>query len=104
MITDTDIKKIKEIFVSKKELENLDLRAATGFAESEKRFTKVDKDIAFLKEEVADIKEHLITMEDNILGAISKLQNENTVTSTYRPKIDNHEKRISKLETIVLPN
>ncbi len=118
MITDKDIVKLKEVFATKEDLEKLDLKTASSFAENEKRFskidatlaehdkkfTKIDKDIATLKKDVSEIKDHLLTMEDNILGAINKLQNENAITSTYRPKLENHEQRISKLETVVLSN
>lgn len=111
MITDKDIVKLKEVFATKEDLEKLDLKTASSFADNEKRITKIDveisslkKDVSSLKKDVSEIKDHLLTMEDNILGAINKIQNENAITSTYRPKLENHEQRISKLETVVLSN
>jgi hypothetical protein len=43
-------------------------------------------------------------MEDNILGAINKLQVENSITASYRPRIENHEQRITKLEKLQFAN
>jgi len=101
MITDADVKKLKlERFLTKKDfkkeinkyatkdaLEKLDSRTAEGFAD--------------VQEQLNEIKNHMITMEDHIMGALNKLDIENQVTATYRPKIEDHEQRIAKVETVV---
>jgi hypothetical protein len=124
MITDKDITKLKKVFVTKEDskkfatkddlkrfatkddlkrfatkedLEHSEQKTALGFADTQRQINE-------LKSDVAQIKDHLISMEDNILGAINNLQNENKLVSTYLPKVNNHETRITKLESSVFPS
>lgn len=124
MITDNDIKKLKQTFVSKNDLkkelnrfatkediDQLELNTGKGFNDVQKQLSNVKADISEIKEEITEIKEeiteiknNMLTMQDNILGAINKLQTENMITASYRPKIQNHEERITKLERATLSN
>ena len=132
MITDKDVKKLKEVFATKNELEKLDARTAAGFLDVQEQLNGIKQDVSGLKQDigglkqdvsdlkqdvsdlkqdvsdlkqdVSEIKNNMLTMEDNIVGAIHNLQIENSVTATYRPKIEDHEKRISKLEKLQYAN
>ena len=90
MITDADVKKLKSTFATKEELEKLDSRTAEGFVN--------------VQEQLSDIKNTLLDMKDYIYGELHSLHIENKVTSTYRPKIEDHEQRISKVESAVFSN
>lgn len=117
VITDKDIEKLKKTFITKKDLkkelkrfatkddiEELDIRVAKSFNQNEQRMVAMEENISKLQEDVSEIKHNMLTMEDNIIGAINKLQIENSITATYRPKIENHEQRITKLEKVQFAN
>jgi chromosome segregation ATPase len=111
VINDLDIKKLKTVFTTKDDLEKLELRVGDSFISVQEQFDHVQEQFDHvqeqlddLKTDVSDIKNHMITMEDNILGALSRLQSENVVTSSYRPKIEDHEQRITKVEKAIFSN
>jgi archaellum component FlaC len=129
MITDVDVKKLNlERFLTKKDfkkeigkyatkdaLEKLDARTAEGFLNVQNQLSEikedlsgvkedlsgVKEDVTSLKEDVKDIKNTLLNMQDKIYGELLKLNIENKVTSTYKPRIEDHEKRITKVESVV---
>lgn len=103
-VTKNDLKKELQGFATKADLEELEVRTAKIFAQNEQRMTGVEGNISKLQEDVSDIKHNMLTMEDNIIGAINKLQIENSITASYRPKIENHEQRITKLEKVQFAN
>jgi chromosome segregation ATPase len=111
MITNADVKKLESTFATKEELEKLDARTADGFSNVQTQLNRIDNtiseikvDLSEVKEEISEIKNHMITMEDHIMGALDRLTVENEVTATYRPKIENHERRITKVESAVFAN
>ncbi|HSV94529.1 MAG TPA: hypothetical protein VLH94_00925 [Spirochaetia bacterium] len=115
MITDADIKKLKlERFLTKKDfkkeinkyatkdaLEKLDARTAEGFLNVQTQLNEIKGDISGMKGDISDLKNTMLTIQDNLIGEIHKLHIENKVTATYRPKIENHEERITKVEAVV---
>ena len=88
----------------KNEIEKLEFRIAKSFEDNQQQMNGMKGDISSLKKDVSEIKHNMLTMEDNIVGAIHSLQIENSVTATYRPKIENHEQRITKLEKLRFAN
>jgi len=79
MITDADIKKMKKVFVTKEDLKDLSNKFEARFA----------------------TKEDIIDFKDSILTEIIKLREDVAVVTGYRDLIEDHEKRIEKLETVV---
>lgn len=118
MITDADVKKLKRTFATKEELEKLDSRTAEGFLNVQNQLNEIKEDISGMKGDISgikgdisgmkgdisDLKNTMLTIQDNLVGEIHKLNIENQVTATYRPKIENHEQRITKVETVVFAN
>ncbi len=132
MITDADVKKLEKTFATKEELEKLETRTAEGFTDVQTQLNEIKQDlsgvktdvsclktdvsclktnvsclktdVSCLKTDVSEIKNTLLTMQDKIYGELRNLHIENQVTATYRPKIENHEQRITKVETVVFAN
>ncbi len=111
MITDADVKKLKKTFSTKAELEKLDSRTAEGFLDVQNQLNEIKEDISGIKgnisgikDDISDLKNTMLTIQDNLVGEIHKLHIENKVTSTYRPKIEDHEQRITKVESVVFVN
>jgi hypothetical protein len=80
---------MKRVFVTKEDL---------------KKFVTVDYSKRFATKE--DLKKYatkddLINFKDSILSEIIKLREDVTVIIGYRDLIENHDKRIEKLETAV---
>lgn len=122
MITDNDVKKLKQTFVTKEDLEESESRTAFGFADVqkqlnvlttnstelkdnvaklikgqsslEKRQSSLERGQAELKEEVKEIKLQMYGMEQNIIAAIHEIKEDHEVT----------KKRVTKLEKIALAN
>jgi len=114
MITDADVKRLKLDFLTKKEfkeeakkfatkveLEKLDARTAEGFLEVQKQFSEVKSSIKSLDNRIGSLEQRILTMDDHIMGALHTLTIENKITANYRPKIENHEQRITKVESVV---
>lgn len=83
MITDADIKKLSRVFVTKDDLN---------------KFATKD-DLKGISQKLDEVKTRLDILEDNVTGEIAKLHDENTITSSYRGKIEDHEERIGAIET-----
>lgn len=102
MIADADIKKLKlERFATKEELEKLDSRTAEGFLNVQGQLTEIKEEISEMKGNISDLKNTMLTIQDNLVGEIHKFHIENKVTATYRPKIEDHKQRITKVESVV---
>jgi chromosome segregation ATPase len=119
MITDADIKKLRlERFATKEELEKLNARTAEGFSDVQGQLNDIKtdlsnvkedvsilkQDVSGLKQDVSEIKSTLLDMKDYIYSELHNMRIENKVTATYQPKIEDHEQRITKVESIVFAN
>ena len=117
MITDNDIKKFKKVFLTKDGTRDFtrkdDLKSfATKndlkiFATKEDLTEFVTKNhlglvvqdiVDLLKEVRLNLRGDILNFKDEILHEIVKLREDVTVTTGYRDTIENHEKRIFKLE------
>lgn len=105
--TKNDLKR----FATKDDLDKSEIRTAKSFEGVQKQISNLEHKVSnlevavsTLQEDVTDIKHNMLTMEDNILGAINKLQVENSITASYRHKIQDHEQRICKLEKLQFAN
>lgn len=104
MITDADIKKMKEVFATKDNLkgfasnEYVDKRFERLFKYLDHRFEPLDN----LVREFADFKDKVLTDLDWLMGKYTKFEDEHIVlteqTSRVNEKLDNHEARIVHLE------
>lgn len=73
MITNTDVKKLKEVFATKEEV----------------------KDVK------TELKADILNFRDQILHEIIKLREDLTIVIGYRDMIEDHENRIGRLEVKV---
>lgn len=96
MITDKDVEKLITKFATKDDIENLEVRVSQGFTDLQKQINNLDKKFV--------TKDEFITFEDHILGEIRTLFQENLVKSAHRRELDDHERRITKLEKIAFSN
>jgi|WetSurMetagenome_2_1015567.scaffolds.fasta_scaffold350743_2 hypothetical protein len=124
-LTKKDFKKEIGKYATKDALEKLDSRTAEGFLDVQNQLIGIKGEIlgikgeisgikgeilgikgeiSGMKEDITDLKHHMLTMEDNIVGEIHKLYIENKITATYKPRIENHEQRITKVESAVFSN
>lgn len=78
MITDTDIKKMKAIFITKEELNNLDLKMNKGFME--------------IIEFIGEVKTEILTVMDKHLEELKE------ITRRHQMTLENHDSRIIHLE------
>ncbi|MDP3974550.1 MAG: hypothetical protein Q8P65_01015 [bacterium] len=106
MLTDGDISKLKNVFVTKEELFSTELglkKEINNFKKSvDIRFEIVENAIKGLSKDFAEFKEHTYKTLDWLVGAFKKFDEEHTVLtvrySRINKSIDNHETRISILE------
>jgi hypothetical protein len=121
MISDNDIKKLKTVFATKNDLklfatkddlkrfatkddlEELELRVAKSFEETQKHILALTEVVTNLDKKFVT-RDEFVTFEDHILGEIKKLFDENIVRSEHRREIDDHERRITKLERVAFSN
>lgn len=104
MITDVDVKKLEKTFATKEELEKLDARTATGFLDVQNQLNEVKSRLGSIETHMESMEHTMLTIQDNLVGEIHKLHIENKVTSTYKPRIEDHEQRITKVESVVFSN
>lgn len=111
MITDQDIKKLKTVFSSKDDLKNLEyalekheIRTGESFAENEVRFNRIEKKLDNLENKFDDLKNQVLNVEDHIIGELQSMRTELLVATSHRRELDDHEKRITKLEDLALVN
>ena len=99
MITDTDIVKLKKVFVTKQELK-LEIDRANSY--TEKLFMSLSKDLLEFKKEMVDFRNRTDKALDWLVGAFKKFDEEHIILSarysTINKIIDNHENRITSLE------
>ena len=116
MITDVDIKKMKRVFATKEDLKGMSNRFDKKFATKEdlkmaleKYATKTDLSnvsvelvelIRSFGSELSGLKEDIVDFKDSILTEIIKLREDVAVVTGYRGLIEDHDKRIEKLETV----
>ena len=99
MITDEDITKLKQIFVTKQELK-LEIDRANNY--TEKLFMALTKDLSDFKNEMREFRDRTNKTLDWLVGAFKKFDEEHSILtarySTIGKTIDNHETRITVLE------
>ena len=115
MITNADIKKMKAVFATKEDLKYFatkeDLKSFATKEDIKSFATKQDLKSFATKEDLKSMsnmfgskfatKDDLINFKDSILSEIIKLREDMEVIIGYRDLIEDHDKRIEKLETTV---
>lgn len=115
MITDKDVEKLKGVFATKEELEQLEINTGKGFLDVQRQFAEVRSDISELKEgqielkegqaelmegqtemkeDIKDIRQQMAGMEQNIISAIHELKADQEDT----------KKRVTKFERLAISN
>ena len=99
VITDSDIIKLKKVFVTKQELK-LEIDRVIKYVDY--KTDRLEKAILTLSKELAEFKEHTNKTLDWLVGAFKKFDEEHTILSarysTVNKTLDNHEERITTLE------
>lgn len=106
MITDADVKKLKIIFTTKKDLKKTELLLKRDLKSTENylnyKIDTLEKKVDDFKEEFIGFKDSVLKSLDWLVGAFKKFDEEHTVLSEQNKrtngKLDNHEKRIFSLE------
>ena len=106
MITDADIKKLKTIFATKKDLEKTELLLKRDFKSTENylnyKIDSLEKKVDEFKEEFVEFKDSVLKSLDWLVGAFKKFNDEHTILAEQNKrsndKLNNHEKRIFSLE------
>lgn len=93
MLSNNDITKLKKIFTTKEE-------TAESFKEIFKYIGEIKNEIKY--DVVHEIREDIIKFKDEILHEIVALREDITVVRGYRDMIEDHDKRLGKLEEICL--
>ncbi len=115
MITDADVKKLKQTFVTKEDLkrelnrfatkedlEDLEIRTALGFTDTQKQISAIKSDTAELKtnhkeikgefkvmqENFKDVQQQMRGMEENIIRAINGIKEEQEIQKKQIEKIN----------------
>lgn len=88
MLTQTDLKQLKTIFVTKDEMVKI---VADLMDVMKLQFQSTQTEMKALRNDIIGFK-------DEILHEISDLRDDVTVTTGYRDLIEDHEDRITKLE------
>jgi hypothetical protein len=95
MITDKDVKKMKEVFATQ---EYVDKRFERLFKYLDHRFEPLDK----LVKGFDELNNKISTNLDFLMGKYTKLDDEHTILTVQNKrtngKLDNHEVRITNLE------
>ncbi|MDO8609230.1 MAG: hypothetical protein Q7R95_01660 [bacterium] len=95
MITNKDVEKLKETFVTKDDL----TKELAKYATKEDLRSTTNELIELIKAFRQELKEDIVNFKDSILTEIVKLREDIAVTTGYRDMIEDHETRISKLES-----
>lgn len=104
MITDADIKKMKQIFATKEDLKmyatKKDLKSTENLLNY--RIDSLEKKVDDFKREFNDFKDSVLKSLDWLVHAFKKLDEELTVMAhrdiKFEDKLENHESRIKNLE------
>lgn len=102
MITDADVKKLKTVFVTKKDLEDLriDLKSTENYLNY--KIETLDKKVGDFKQEFVGFKDSVLKSLDWLVGAFKKFEEEHLSLTEQNNrsnrKLDNHEERIVSLE------
>lgn len=81
MITDADVKKLKNVFATKKELEATTIEL-----------------VKYIGEVKTELKNDILDFKDQIMHELNKIRDDITVVVGYRDRIEDHEVRIETLE------
>lgn len=102
MITDTDIKKLEKVFVTKSEFNEFKINANKHFDLLEYRVTQLSQEFNEFREEMREFRDQTYKTLDWLVGAFKKFDEEHAILSarysTINKTIDNHENRITSLE------
>ncbi len=106
MITDADVKKLKTIFTTKKDLEKTELLLTRNLKSTENylnyKIDTLEKSVNEFKGEFTIFKDSVLKSLDWLVGAFKKFGEEHTVLTEQNgraiDKLENHEKRIMSLE------
>jgi len=102
MITDVDIKKMKRVFATKDDLKNFVTKDDSKRFATKDQLSDTTKELVDLIYSVrTELKEDLVNFKDSILTEIIKLREDVAVVIGYRDLIEDHDKRIEKIETVV---
>lgn len=110
MITDQDIKKLKTVFATKKDLERFaskedlekhEIRTGECFAENEVRFNRIENKLDNLEEQFQDLKNQVLTAEDHIVGELKSMRTELLIATSHRHELNDHEQRIVQVESVI---
>jgi hypothetical protein len=102
MITDADINKMKKVFATKDDLKKFVTKdESKKFATKEDLLNVSTELIRSFRSELSGLKEDIINFKDSILTEIIELREDVAVVTGYRNLIEDHDKRIEKLETVV---
>ena len=102
MLTDSDIKKLEKVFVTKKEFNNFKIGVNKRFEILESSVLQLSKELSDFKNEMRDFRDQTYKTLDWLVGAFKKFDAEHTILSarysTVNKTLDNHEERITTLE------
>ena len=102
MLTDGDINKLKKVFATKKDYQDMKIDIDNFKKSVDIRFEIVENAIDKLSRSIVDFKEHTYKTLDWLVGAFKKFDEQHTVLTaryiTINKTIDNHESRITNLE------
>ena len=104
MITDVDIKKMKRVFATKEDLKGMSNRFDKKFATKDDLSIVSTELVGLIQSfgaELSGLKLDVVDFKDSILTEIIKLREDVTVITGYRDLIEDHDKRIEKLETVI---
>lgn len=108
MITDSDIRKMKQVFVTKEDLKKelrtyatkKDLKSTENFLNY--RIDTLERKVDDFKNEFIDFKERVLKTLDWLVGAFKKFDEELTISNhrsiDFWDKLENHEIRIKNIE------
>lgn len=99
MITNTDINKLKKVFITKRELKESENRLIKYI---DFKTDRLENSILSLSKELTEFKEQTARTLDWLVGAFKKFDEEHMILSsnytTINKTLDNHETRITNLE------
>lgn len=101
MLTKSDFKQLKKIFVTKDEFKEELNKVHQEFGRVRGQFGRVDGEFEKIDREFKNLRNDIVQFKDDILSEIVKLREDMIVIAGYRPMLENHEERIERLEKAV---
>ncbi len=99
MLTTTDLKKIKGI--TRGEIQTELRKELKKYATKDDLSNATKELIDLINSFRSELKNDIVDFKDSILNEIIKLREDVTIVIGYRNRIEDHDKRIEKLETAV---